>query len=171
MLSKISTGISDIMTSGEEALLESQKFLEKGATTILTTVTVLGAGGIIIASVVAPVPVLIGALSLELLNAILSSQLNNIDKKYEKNKDSIIDKLKKAGPLPKNSIIKTKYLNMNIHIETGEINGSFINGNFKDRTLSDMSISELKTALKNVDKETVVVLEQYIKNRELKEKI
>lgn len=128
--------------------------------------------GITIAAVVAPVPTIIGVCIIYLMTTFIMNVSEEVDEKQSNKKlKKTIETLKKYGKIPKNAIVKTDYLEMDINSETGEIKGTILKGDFQNASISELSISNIENLTKfSEDKQTRDLLEAYLEFRIKKEK-
>ncbi|MBM26249.1 MAG: hypothetical protein CL760_11350 [Chloroflexi bacterium] len=165
------------------------KKLYNGVETVVATVKIVGdklvktvnwvlgfsifilEAGLTIAAVTSPVPTLIGIAILFIMGKFISDIADEVeDTKTQKKTKKAIETLKKYGAIPKNAIVKTDLVEMNIDSEAGTVSGKILKGDFKNASLESLSISEIENLAHYAPEEkTKELLEAYLSFRKKKE--
>jgi archaellum component FlaC len=128
--------------------------------------------GIAVASITAPVPILIGGCMIWLMATLVKGFVDEVDKeKDHKRAARAIKTLKKYGAIPKTAKVKTELINLTIDSEKGEITGQILKGEFKGEQLENLSHEDVQRLIDySPDEQLKDLLEGYLVFRKNKEK-
>lgn len=164
---KITEGVDSITSTVEvinEKVSNTVTFFVKFGTFMLNI-------GITIVAITAPVPTVIGLYLILLITEYIVDVGNDIDNTKENKKiDRAIKALKEYGVIPKNAIVKTDLINMNINSETGNITGTILKGTFKNKKIEEIDNNGIEEIIDSVSDEQIKdLLVAYLKFRIKKE--
>lgn len=130
--------------------------------------------GVVVVTVVAPVPTFIGVALLWLLEQQLKKSNAATDKAIDGARDQrkferVTGLLKKYGQIPETATLQTELIHMTIDSKTGDVKGSVLSGEFCGRELSSLSSEDIARMLDFApDKDTKSILEAYSSLRNAK---
>lgn len=140
----------------------------KSIKTMIGIASLISEVGLIIGSITAPVPTLIGVCLLWLIKFQVEESIDSFDhsmrdRRQDRKAKKVAAILKQYGQIPENAVIRTDLFSMSINVRTGVITGMIMAGALKGRSLDTLTVNELRGLIGECqDEESSNLLEAYL---------
>ncbi|MGD1524002.1 hypothetical protein [Vibrio harveyi] len=172
----------DTVNGTVQTVKNGVKFVSDTIISAVSITAYLAQFGILIASVVAPVPTAIGlALMWVLISSIeyateklqksaTKAAEEKVQKSSKRSVQSALKLLQKYGKVPETATFGNDFISMTVNSSTGIAEGKILRGQYANMSLSELSIDTLSyLSTESKDADTKNILDTYVKYREKSE--
>jgi hypothetical protein len=132
----------------------------------ITAAWIAGGIGLVVASITAPVPMMIGLGVIEIMTIIYAAKGNPLDevemRAIKRKNGRLIEKLSRYGVIPETSLIETKNATFQLNMKSGTIK----TGYFSSTDIKTLTNDQLIAFSNETDAETKSLITAYLKFRD-----